>query len=115
MTNPPAGSSQTPSSPSSSEPPLSQIPPPTMTQPVPPPKNPSDSLSPLSLTGSAANHAPTGCILLTTSGGTFELVGPLAASALAHPRVQVVAMPHPEIESPCGVTTMEVQSVVATS
>jgi hypothetical protein len=111
MTNPPAG----PSSPSSSEPPLSQIPPPTMSQPVPPPKTAVDSLSPLTLTGSAARHAPTGCILLTTSGGTVDLVGPLAVSTLAHPRVKVVAMPHPEIESPCGVTTMEVQSVVAVS
>ena len=119
MTNPPGSSSSpTPSnssSSSSSEPPLSQIPPPTMTQPVRSPKTPSDSFSPLTLTGSAAKHAPTGCILLTTSGGVVELVGPLAASALAHPRVEVVAMPHPEIPSACDVTTMEVQSVVAIS
>jgi hypothetical protein len=49
------------------------------------------------------------------SGGVVELVGPLAASALAHPRVTVVAMPHPEIPSACDVATMEVQSVVAAS
>ena len=45
----------------------------------------------------------------------YCLVGPLAASALAHPRVTVVAMPHPEIPSPCDVATMEVQSVMAAS
>ncbi len=45
----------------------------------------------------------------------MELVGPLAASALAHARVQVVAMPHPEIPSACDVATIEVQSVVAIS
>jgi len=86
-----------------------------MKQPVPAPKTPSDSFSPLSLTGAAAKHAPTGCILLSTTGGQVELVGPLAASTLSHPRVKVVAMPHPEISSPCDVVTMEVQSVVAIS
>jgi hypothetical protein len=69
----------------------------------------------LTLTGTAARHAETGCILLSTTGGQFDLVGPLAASALAHPRVTVVAMPHPEVSSPCDVVTMEVQSVVAAS
>ena len=108
MTTPPPSDGAT-------TPPLSQIPPPTMKQPAPPPKSPSDFLSPLSLTGAAAKHAPTGCILLTTTGGVVELVGPLAASALAHPRVTVLAMPHPEIPSPCDVATMEVQSVVAAS
>ena len=105
----------TPTGPSSSgtEPPLSQIPPPTMTQPAPPPKNPSDALVPVTLTGSAAKHAPTGCILLTTPGATVELVGALAPSALSHARVTVVAMPHPERPSPCDVVTMEVQSLVA--
>ncbi len=87
----------------------------TMTHPVGSPKTPSDSFWPLSLAGAAARHAPTGCILLTTSGGVVELVGPLAASALAHPRVTVVAMPHPEIPSACDVATMEIQSVVAAS
>ena len=108
MTTPPPSDGAT-------TPPLSQIPPPTMKQPAPPPKSPSDFLSPLSLTGAAAKHAPTGCVLLTTTGGVVELVGPLAPSALAHPRVTVVAMPHPEISSPCDVVTMEVQSVVAAS
>jgi hypothetical protein len=108
MTTPPAG-------PSSSEPPLSQIPPPTMAQPPRSPKTPTDALYPLTLTGVASRHAESGCILLATTGGQYDLVGPLAASALAHPRVKVVAMPHPEITSPCDVVTMEVQSVVAVS
>jgi hypothetical protein len=114
MTTPPANPSS-PSSPSSSEPPLSQIPPPTMAQPPRTQKTPSDALYPLTLTGAAARHSATGCILLTTSGGQFDLVGPLAASALDHPRVKVVAMPHPEISSPCDVVTMEVQSVAVVS
>ena len=108
MTTPPVSSS-------SSEPPLSQIPPPTMPQPPPSPKTPTDALFPLTLTGAATRHAETGCILLSTTGGQVELVGPLAASTLSHPRVKVVAMPHPEISSPCDVVTMEVQSVVAVS
>ena len=108
MTTPPPSDGAT-------TPPLSQVPPPTMKPPVSPPKTPSDSFGPRTLTGAAARHAPTGCILLTTSGGVVELVGPLAAGALAHPRVTVVAMPHPEIPSPCDVTTMVVQSVVAAS
>ena len=114
MTTPPASPSNPPS-PSSSEPPLSQIPPPTMTQSPRSPKTPTDGLYPLTLTGAATRHAATGCILLATTGGQFDLVGPLAPSALAHPRVKIVAMPHPEISSPCDVVTMEVQSVVAVS
>ncbi len=53
MTTPPPSDGAT-------TPPLSQIPPPTMTQPVRSPKTPSDSFRPLSLTGAAAKHAPTG-------------------------------------------------------
>jgi hypothetical protein len=70
-------------------------------------------LTPVTLTGSATKHGPTGCILLTTPGVVVELVGPLAASALSYDRVTVVAMPHPERPSVCDVTQMEVQSVVA--
>ena len=106
MTGSPQGSSA-----GATEPPLSRIPPPT--QAVPAGTKPSDMLEPVTLIGSADRHVETGCILLTTSGGVVELVGPLAPSALSHPRVRVVAMPHPEQPSPCDVVTMEVQQVVA--
>ena len=81
----------------------------------PSPKTPSDSFSPLTLTGSRREARGDRVHPAHDAGGVVELVGPLAASALAHPRVEVVAMPHPEIPSACDVATMEVQSVVAIS
>jgi len=114
MTGTPQGSSASPS-PSASEPPLSQIPPPTMTQPVPPPKNPSDRFAPVTMTGTAKKDTATGCILFTLDmGGVVELVGPMADSALGHPRVTVVAVARPNYTSPCELSAMQVQSVATT-
>ena len=90
-------------------PPLSQIPPPTMTQPAASPKTPSDAFFPLTLTG-AASEQPRRAAPLSTPAGSVRAGRPRWRSALAHPRVTVVAMPHPEIASPCDVATMEVQS-----
>jgi hypothetical protein len=115
MTNPPSSGAGSSGS-STSEPPLSQIPPPTMARPTEPPKTPSDSFYPQTFTGKAARHEGTGCILMTLdTGGVVELIGADAASALAHPRVKVVVQPKPNVRSPCDVPSMQVQSVVAVS
>jgi hypothetical protein len=93
----------------------SSIPPPTITHPLPPPKEPSDLIKPLTLTGSASRHA-SGCILFTTvDRGTFDLVGDGAADALLHPKVTVVAMPQPNATSACDLPVMAVRSVTPVS
>jgi hypothetical protein len=100
---------------SSSSEPLSSIPPPTITHPLPPPKEPSDLIKPVTLTGSASRH-PSGCILFkTTDRGTFDLVGDGAAQALQHPKVTVMAMPQPNATSACDVAVMAVRSVTPIS
>jgi hypothetical protein len=99
----------------SSGPPLSSIPPPTMTSPLPPPKEPSDLIKPVTLTGSASRHS-SGCILFTTiDRGTFDLVGDGAADALLHPKVTVMAMPQPTATSACDLPVMAVRSVTPVS
>lgn len=104
----PADSS--PASSTSSEPPLSNVPPPTLQPPTAPPLGPSDQIKPLTLTGSAARQA-NGCILLSTPTVKVELVGALAADALAHAKVSVVVMPKPTATSSCDVAVVSVQSV----
>jgi hypothetical protein len=112
---PPDASDPSSTSGSATPPPLSSIPPPTITHPLPPPKEPSDLIKPVTLTGSASRH-PSGCILFkTTDRGTFDLVGDGAAQTLQHPKVTVVAMPQPNATSACDVAVMAVRSVTPVS
>ena len=92
--------------------PLSSLPPPTMTRPTAPPISPSDNLTPQTLVGAAARRT-VGCVVLTTDVGAYELVGDLAVDALAHLRVKVTGMPHPERRGSCDLAVVEVTSVSA--
>ncbi len=94
--------------------PMSSIPPPTMTRPTAPPMSPSDLVRPQTLVGVAARNT-VGCVVLTTDVGAYELVGDLAGDALAHPRVKVTGMPHPERRGSCDLVVIQVTSVSATS
>lgn len=90
--------------------PMSSIPPPTMARPTRPPTSPSDQIKAQVLVG-AATRTEQGCLILTTDVGSYELVGDLAADALAHPRVRVTGMPHPELVGTCDRVIIAVTEV----
>ncbi len=86
-----------------------------MDRPTAPSSVPSDVVvKPVTLVGSASRHT-SGCVLLSTEGGRFELVGGLAVEALKHPKVSVLAMPQPTMTSSCEATVVVVRSVTAIS
>jgi hypothetical protein len=98
---------------SSATPPMSSVPPPTISRPTGPPTTPSDAISKRTLVGSATRHAA-GCVLLTTDTGVWELTGDAAPDALQHPRVRVTGMPRPDVAPVCvDVPVLSVSAVAA--
>lgn len=114
MTASPPSSTSAPDPAGSSSPPLSQIPPPTMTRPTAPPSGPSDQIKVRTVVG-AANRNAQGCIVLTTDTETWDLIGDPAATTLRHAKVSVTGLPRPDLTSRCDLTILVVSSVTPVS
>jgi hypothetical protein len=103
------GASETPAAETTTRPPLSSIPPPTMASPPKPPTDPSDQLQPVTAAGTVSRSD--GCVDLVTPTMRWTLLGAAAAELQEGADVEVYGYPVPQIQSACGDSPLDVREI----
>ena len=104
-----AGSSVTPTPETTTRPPLSSIPPPTMTSPPKPPTVPSDQIKPVTVSGRVSRSDE--CVDLVTSTVRWTLLGTAAANLEDGAEVEIYGFPLPQVQSACGDSPLDVREI----
>ena len=90
---------------------LSTTKPPTLSQPPPAPKSPSDQFTLRKVRGTVVQGNEPGCVELVTPSARWALIGAAAKELAAGDEVEIVGLPAPELATSCDGAPLKVRHV----